>query len=137
MSNAVYDLARFQMHTAQFDWRVLSLVLCAMRGTPSFVAGDITLDAVIAHGAALSGASLDMTGLNVLATGVCQSDPAVIPAVPIGPDITHFVLVRKGSPIGNSQPVLFIDEAIELPVVPNTLDIVVQPDWALDRGWFL
>ena len=35
-----------------------------------------------------------------------------------------------------SELVLFIDEAVELPFAPNGLDMVVTPDWSKNRGWW-
>ena len=32
--------------------------------------------------------------------------------------------------------VLYIDEALDLPFIPNGLDMVVQPDWLDQRGWW-
>ena len=38
------------------------------------------------------------------------------------------ILKQKENPV--------IDEAFELPFVPNGLDLVIQPDWLSARGWF-
>jgi hypothetical protein len=30
---------------------------------------------------------------------------------------------------------LFIDDAEGLPFTPNGLDVLIEPDWLLERGW--
>lgn len=137
MTNKLYNIARFQMVTAAFNWTAFDLALIALRGTPVFNAADVTLTGVLSHGATQAGTSLTVTGKNVLTNGTVQTDPMVIPGITVGPDVTHFVLVKKLSPIGNSVPIEYIDDAVGLPFVPNGLDLTVQPDWLAERGWFL
>lgn len=134
--NSIYDIARRWTHVSQFDWPTLDMVLCAFSGTPAFFPTDVTLAQVVSHGVVYVNGSLDLTGQSVSADGTCQSGPAVIPLVPVGPDVTHFVLFKKLAPANTSQPILFIDDAEGLPFAPNGLDMVVQPDWLQGRGWF-
>lgn len=125
------------MVTGAFDWNALTLGLIALSGTPTFVATDTTLTLVMSHGAVNEGVSLAVTGQNVLTDGTVQTDPIVIPGITVGPDVTHFVLIKKHVTIGLSMPIEFIDDADGLPFVPNGLDLTVQPDWLAQRGWFL
>lgn len=137
MVNKIYNVARFQMVTAAFDWIGFDLALIALRGAPAFVATDTTLTLVLSHGATQAGVSLAIGGKVVLPDGTVQSNPVVIPGITAGADVTHFVMVKKTLVLGNSTPLEFIDDAEGLPFVPNGLDLTIQPDWLAQRGWFL
>jgi hypothetical protein len=136
VSNAIYDIARRGLLNATLNWVTTNLVLIAWKGTPRFVATDATVAAVKSHGAIDVSWSLAITGKAVTADGTAQTDPALLPKVPTGSQVTHFVLARKEAVLTNSMPILFIDDAFGLPFVPNGLDVPVQPDWLAQRGWF-
>ena len=78
----------------------------------------------------LRGSSLPITSQTVAPDGTAQTNQVIIPGVPIGAPITFFTMSDA------DQLILFIDEAVELPFVPNGLDMVVQPDWLEQRGWW-
>jgi hypothetical protein len=128
--NGIYDQARYQLLTAQLDWRAVPLVLSAWGGTPLFDPTDETVADIIAHGFTEIGTSMPITHQTVSTDGTAQTDPVLIPAVPIGPSVTWFTFAAA------SQLILFIDDADELPFVPNGLDLIVQPDWLAGRGWW-
>lgn len=135
--NQPYDAARYSMVTHSFDWLGYDLVLTAWGGLPSFVATDKKVSDIVARGGApLIGVSLPVTAKSVLSDGTCQTNQVVIPAVPVGPAVTYFTLCKRATPVDQSDLLLFIDDAENLPYSPNGLDLVVQPDWALQRGWF-
>lgn len=135
MSSEIYNIARFKMLTAAFNWVAFDLMLVALSGDPLFVETDATLTAVLSHGALDAGHSLTIVGKNVLTNGTAQTGPVVIPGVVVGPPISHFVMFDKQVVVANSVPLLFTSDAEQLPFTPNGLDIVVQPDWLLERGW--
>lgn len=97
-----------------------------------FVPTDTSIYDITARGdTVLVKTSLPITVKTVSADGTAQTNGVVVPEVPIGPNITHFTLHEA---FGNL--ILFIDEALNLPFTPNGLDLVVQPDWLEQRGWF-
>lgn len=134
--NQIYDVSRRSLLLAQLNWPAANLVLYAFQGVPAFDPTDAIMTDVLATTPGLAGTSQPVTGKTVTLDGVAQTDPIVITAVPVGPDITFFVLGVDLGSMGTSRPVLYIDDAFELPFVPNGLDLVVQPDWLSDRGWF-
>lgn len=134
--NSIYNLARRSMLTNQFDWATLNLVLYVFAGEPVFEPADASMADVVLHTPGAIDTSLPVLGQAVTIEGVAQTGPIVVPDVPIGPDITFMVLAISTGVFGTSKPILFIDDAMGLPFVPNGLDMVVQPDWALGRGWF-
>lgn len=136
MANEIYDLARVQLLTAALDWTAIDLQLIAWSGTPDFKPTDTKLADIKARGGVELGTSMAIVWKGVSADGSAQTDDVVIPSVPIGPAVTWFTLGRSGSPHDNGQPILFIDDAVNLPFTPNGLDMVVTPDWLLSRGWF-
>lgn len=126
----IYDRARYDVLTGALPWLTTNVLLSAFAGVPLF---DPTHDTMTQVNAAntLIKTSLPITGMVATADGTAQTDPVVIPLVPIGPDITFFVMSKVGG-----LPILLIDDASELPFVPNGLDMVVSPDWAFQRGWW-
>jgi hypothetical protein len=136
--NSLYDSIRYELLTGVFDWTAIDLQLIAWRGTPQFVATEKTVTNFKAHGAATeAGRSLDITSQTVSANGTAQTNQVVIPAVPVGAALTHFTMVRKHPTVPDSSDlILYIDEAFELPFVPNGLDMLIQPDWLTNRGWW-
>ena len=134
--NTVYNYARYKLMTGSFDWTATDLMLTAWSGTPTFVAVDKTIANVVAHGLTERGSSLPITAKSVLADGTAQTNQVVIPAVTIGAPITFFTMSERKPTHAQSELILYIDEAIELPFIPNGLDMVVQPDWLSKRGWW-
>lgn len=127
----IYDRARYDLLTGALPWLTTDVLLHAFTGAPVFDPTHDTMAEVIAANSAALGTSLPMTGMGATAEGVAQTDPAVIPNVPIGPNVTWFVLAKD-----SGLPLLLVDDAQELPFVPNGLDLVVSPDWAYQQGWF-
>jgi hypothetical protein len=128
--NNVYDVARYRLMTSAFDWRAANLVLTAWSGTPVFSATDETIADVATHGPVERGSSLPITSKTVASNGTAQTNQVVIPDVLIGDPVTFFTMSD------GDELVLFIDEATELPFVPNGLDMLVQSDWLEQRGWW-
>lgn len=138
MTNRIYDLARYHLATGGLDWRAAELWLAAFSGPADFVKTDVSIAAIVARGIVLpQGNSLAVTGKVVLADGVVQTQPVVIPGASTisGETITQFVMAKGAPGSASSEPVLWLDDVYGLPFVANGLDIVVQPDWAQSRGW--
>jgi hypothetical protein len=136
MANAPYDKARVQLLTAGLDWRTITLTLSAWGGIPSFDPTDDMISDITARGFTELGISQPITAQAVTANGTAQTNTVVIPAVPIGPSVTWFTMSWSQTIHAQSQPILFIDTADDLPFVPNGLDLVIQPDWLQNRGWW-
>jgi hypothetical protein len=135
--NSIYDLARVQLLTKQFDWPTMPLVLSVWTGTPTFVATDEHISDIMAHGATELGYSMPITQQTVFHNGTAQTNRVIVPAVPIGPMVTWFTMSKKHATVHTeSQPILFIDDAEGLPFDPNGLDMAIEPDWLQSRGWF-
>jgi hypothetical protein len=131
MVNSIYDTARQRFALALIDWSTAPLVLLAYSGEPVFHAEDATITDITDRGETLLiSTSQDIVTQNVSAQGYLQTDNVVFEAVPIGYPITHFIMTLSAV-----TPLLFIDEAYDLPFVPNGLDVVVTPDWLEQRGW--
>jgi hypothetical protein len=64
-----------------------------------------------------------------------QTNHVVIPGVPVGPMVSHFTMCRRNATPNLSELLLYVDDAEGLPIAPNGLDLVVTPDWLLNRGW--
>ena len=79
---------------------------------------------------------MPVTGQAVAPDGTAQTNPVVIPDVGVGPTVTWFTFSRQERHARAVQLILYIDEAEGLPFEANALDIVVQPDWLLARGWW-
>ena len=136
MPNSVYDATRYKLMTAGFSWMATQLMLVAWSGPAGFYPEDETIDDLVAHGSVKRGQSLPITTQSVSPDGTAQTGQVVIPALAIGTPITFFTMVDKKPNVGMSELILFIDDAIELPFIPNGLDMVVQPDWLSKRGWW-
>jgi hypothetical protein len=134
--NDIYDDARVKLLTAALNWTTTDLVLSAWPGTPSFVPGEKTLSQIIARGYAVRGHSQVITSKTVSTDGTAQTNQVVIPSVPVGANVTWFTMSKRNATITLSEMILYIDEAIELPFVPNGLDMIVNPDWLSNRGWW-
>lgn len=134
--NQPYDKTRYQFVTGAFTWTAIDLVLAALSGTPDFVPGDTQIASIVGRGGVVLGYSQPILNKTVVPDGTVQTGPVVIPTVPVGPDITWFVLAKRFITPNLSEPIYFIDDAYTLPFTPNGLDVIVQPDWLQQRGWF-
>lgn len=134
--NDIYDATRFALLTAQLNWSATGLTLSAWSGTPDFDPTDTKISDIKARGGVELASSSPVLGVAVSLDGTAQTGPIVLPAVPIGPDVTWFTMAKTNATHDFSELLLFIDDAENLPFVPNGLDMLVQPDWALGRGWF-
>lgn len=134
--NSIYDVARQNFAKALLDWTSVPLALLAYSGGPEFHPEDRTVGEINAHGTTLFvKQSQDIITQTVDAQGYLQTDNVVFETVPVGPPITHFVMISQGTSLASSLPILYIDEADEMPFAPNGLDVVVTPDWFANRGW--
>lgn len=139
LSSGIYDFARNQLLVANLNWLITPLVVSAWSGTKVFIPTDSTIANMKAHGAVERGFSLpiDVDHNFVTPDGTAQTDPVVLPAVPIGEPILWFTMSALVTPHDSSKLILFIDETNPaLPYMANGLDILLQPDWTLQRGWF-
>jgi hypothetical protein len=133
--NQPYDQARYQFVTGGFNWLTMNLALVAWAGPPTFVPTDQKVADITARGTTTArGVSLPITSKSVGADGTVKTNQVVIPAVAIGPDITHFTLVDDGATVDTL--LYYIDDALVLPVIADGNDILIQPDWLAARGWF-
>lgn len=137
MPNSIYDSARYKLLTATLNWLTTDLILVAWGGEPDFVKTDTTIADIIARNPA---AELGYSGLllskSVSVEGAAQTGVAVIPGITVGAEITWFTLCANKPVHTASEPILFLDEGSFLPFLSNGLDIIVQPDWVQNRGWF-
>lgn len=134
--NSIYDIARYQFAVAMINWQTAPLVLLAYSGEPEFVPEDTSINDITTRGNTLMvKQSQTVLGKNVTTQGYLQTADVVFETVPVGFPITHFIVANKPSTLPLATPLLYIDEAENLPFTPNGLDIVVTPDWLAHRGW--
>ena len=135
--NTIYDIARMQFAKAQINWMTAPLRLLAYTGNPDFHPADTAISEITTRGNTLRiSTSLDIVTQNVSTEGFLMTDNVVLPKVPIGYPVTHFIMVlMPGTDPEMAVPLLFIDDAEDLPFTPDGLDIVVTPDWLEHRGW--
>jgi hypothetical protein len=136
--NRLYSRNRIKFLNTQFDWANRQMIMTCCRGPYTFDEEHITSDELVANGAELVASSLPMTGQTAMPGGYAMSDLIVVPAVPANTlPVTFLVLfdVTEAGTVGN-VPLVYIDEAMGLPFVPNGLDQQIQPDWLNHRGWF-
>ncbi len=136
MSNQLYDDARFKLSTGSFDWRAIDLVLTAWAGTPDYAQTDRTLSDIVGRGGVALGHSMPVTSKTVSSDGTVQTNQVIIPAVPIGQNVTWFTFAKRTATVNLSELIEFIDDVDGLPFVPNGLDMVINPDWVQDQGWW-
>jgi len=135
MTNAIYDAARYRFAIAALDWRAANTLLVAWSGVPDFLPGDTTVAAIKGRGNVELGRSLAILAKTVAAAGNLQTGNVVIPAIAAGPTITWFTMCLEQVAPDNAIPLLFVDDAENLPFACNGIDVTVQPDWAESRGW--
>lgn len=137
MTNKLYGVSKSKMLSADFDWNATDWRLTAWSGTPDYSLADITIGNITARGlATLRGYGLSLTGKTFGSAGIARSNPAVIPGITAGFTITFFVLCKFNATQLLSEPLMYIDDAVNLPWVSNGLDLTVQPDLAQGGGWF-
>jgi hypothetical protein len=138
LSNSIYDIARYMLTTVPVDWRISNLTLTAWAGTPSFVPNELTVADIQARVGVPNnlGSSTAVTGMAVTTDGYNQTDPVIIRNIQAGKIITWFTMSQYHAAVNKSELYLFLDEVEGLPWTANGLDLVVQPDWLLKRGWF-
>jgi hypothetical protein len=134
--NTIYDRARYRAATGALNWLTLDTRIICWGGTPDFVASDLQTATAVGRGAVKYGYSQAMLGKAVNAQGFCQSGPVVVPAIAPPAVITWLTVVVHNATQNLSEPLLFIDEAIDLPFDANGLDLVIRPDWLASRGWW-
>ena len=133
--NRPYDIARYRMLTKAFDW-LLPVRAVAWVGPPDFVAGDLTIGDIKLRGHVQAGYSLPVTLQVATPDGTAQTNAVVIPTPTAGVNIAWLTLVVHNATTDLSDLIMFIDQATGLPFDSNGLDIVLQPDWSLNQGWF-
>lgn len=130
--NSAYDIARYRFVTAGLNWTALNLLVTVWNGAPNFVPTDQHISDIISRGmTVMAGSSQPITSTSVKSDGTTQTNTVLIPNVSIGQDITHMIMCEQ-----NGNLIYFVDDALNLPFTPNGLDIVIQPDWLQERGWF-
>lgn len=134
--SAIYDYLANRLLNAAFNWNTADIQLIAWTGVPTFVATDDTITTFKTHGATELGRSQPVLARSVASQGIAKSGPIVIPAVPVGPQITHFTMTLKNVSPDAGNMLWFIDDVLGLPYDPDGTDVVVQPDWLQNRGWF-
>jgi hypothetical protein len=127
--NTLYDVARYKMLTGALNWTTQPLILALITGAPDFVAGDTALSDITGRGHT-AWQSFTITVQTVAADGTAQTNAVLVPAAPPGTMISWMVISAAGT------LVLYVDDAQGLPFATNGLDMVIQPDWSLNRGWF-
>lgn len=136
MSNDIYDIARYRFATAQLNWTTVPLRLLAFSGTPDFNPDDTSVNNITDRAEMVFvKESQAVVHATVSQDGYLQTDQIVIPVAPVGVEITSFVFVVRAASVPTSVPLLFFDDALNLPFTANGLDIVVTPDWLQQRGW--
>ena len=135
--NTIYDIARSQFAKAQIDWRTAPLRVLAYTGNPDFHHADTDIATITTRGNTLRiSISLDIITQAVGPEGYLMTDNVVFREVAIGYPLTHMIMVlMPGTDVELAVPLLFIDDAEDLPFTPDGLDIVVTPDWLQHRGW--
>ena len=134
--NNIYDLARVQLLTSDFDWRTIDARLVAWSSPPDFSPGDETVGGLAGRGNVVVGYSDEITSQQVSPDGTAQTNRVLIPNSVVGPPVRWFTMVKHAPVQDDAQLILYVDEAAGLPFDHRGLDIVVQPDWLQERGWW-
>ena len=129
--NNIYDVARVRLLTADLDWPAIDARLVAWTSPPDYVPTDQTPADIVARGGILLATSEEITAQTVSIDGTAQTDQVVIRNDTVGPPVTWFTMIEEPDKL-----ILYIDDAAELPFDHRGLDIVVQPDWLENRGWW-
>lgn len=135
--SAIYDYLANRLLNGAFDWSTATLQLIAWAGTPTFVAADDTIATFKTHGATERGRSQPVLARSISVEGIAKSGPIVIPSVAVGSQVTHFTLTLQAPVLpDNGNMLTFIDDVLGLPYDADGTDLIVQPDWLQNRGWF-
>jgi len=134
--NALYNTARERMVKGMFDWQALDVVLTAWSGPYQYdetnrYSGDIVSRKGIKRATALKNVASSAT-----VEGIVQTAPYVFTTISIGEPVIFFTMSLRSSQVGLDELVCYLDEGFNLPYEPNGLEVVVQPDWLHQRGWF-
>lgn len=133
--NILYNVARNQFATGSIDWRVFNPVFIAWGGTPDFNPLDTIVSHIKARGNVELSRSLPITSKTVTPAGNLQTNNVVLPSVPAGSTVTWFTFCRAGVTADGATPLLFVDDAENLPYDTDGLDVIITPDWVEARGW--
>lgn len=135
--NNLYSSPRERMLLNQFNWPTLPLAMVACRGPYVFKEEDETLADITASGGQIAQLGLPLLDMVVIDGGYARSGTAVIPLVPASPDpVTFLIIVEMTGVTADAKLIVYLDDAIGLPFVPNGQDQTVQADWIARRGWF-
>ena len=134
--NDIYNQTRVELLTGGFDWTSEAMRLVAWAGTPDFNPVDETVANILTRSGVMIGFSEEITSQTVSSDGTAQTNTVLIPLSVVGPEVTWMTFVKTALTQADSELVLFIDDAIDLPFDPRGLDIVIQPDWLQQRGWW-
>lgn len=134
--NQPYDIARYRAATGALNWPALDLRLVAFHGTPVFSAAAATIQQVIDLGGVVkAGHSLTALAKSVDSQGYCKTGPIVFDSTTAAVTLTMFVLAIHNATENLSIPLLYIDTGMNIPFDTDGLELVLQPDWAFERGW--
>jgi len=134
--NNIYNVARVDLLTGSFSWPGIDARLVAWSSAQDFDELDETVADISARAGQIVGYSDPITVQSVSPNGTAQTNQVLIPISAVGPPVTWFTMVKHAPVQADAQLVLYIDEAEGLPFDHRGLDIVVQPDWLQQRGWW-
>jgi hypothetical protein len=123
--NQLYAGIRERAAKGLFNWPTVPAAVGAGRGPYVFDEAHASVTDIAA-----AGGTLVMFSFAVYVA----SNPALLPAIPVGAPVTFLILFDTTS--GAQTPLAYMEDGIGLPFTPNGLDWLVQPDWLDMRGWF-
>jgi hypothetical protein len=136
MTNALFNVARHQMATGSFNWYELDVVLTAWSGPYVFDETHAVAGNIAAAGGIHIARSLPNVAMGVTPEGIVQTAKYLLPLVSIGPPIVFLTLASVGATPSTDALIAYYDDGEGLPYTPKGLDVIVQPDWLSQRGWF-
>lgn len=134
MPNALYDNARERLATAQLNWPTLNLVMLAYTGNPATSFNPTHLNQ--GNIGTPYAVSQQMTTPIVMPGGYCSSDAASFVAMPMGTNVTFFVIAEDNATPTIRKLLVYLDQIQSLPLIPNGGNYLIKPDWSQHRGWF-
>jgi hypothetical protein len=129
MANRLYPLARQSFAEAQIDWTSDTIRIAALKSTYTYSA---THQFVTDLGANIVARSADLS-TKTDTSGVLNSDAALF-ALLTGLTVQYLAVFQWTGSDATSRLLYYIDTGINLPTIPNGLDVTVQPDPT--TGWF-
>jgi hypothetical protein len=123
MANRRYDKAGTLAGGTGVNWTTADIKLAALKSTYAF---DKTHEFVTALGANIVARSANLTGKVNLA-GILKGDSALF-ALLTGATVQYCAVFIDTGVDATSSLLYYIDTAINLPTIPNGLDVTVQPD---------